>query len=79
MDQPVRYAYILCQCQPFEQVPEQDEFYYVTLFAVLKTSFSDKIYHFFRNCDRKTLKKQNGRVFTYCINMYGIIHQTEKG
>ena len=31
-----------------------------------------------RNCDRQPFKIETGEFNTYCISMYGIIHQNEK-
>ena len=34
---------------------------------------------FYINFDRQSFTKLNGQSHYYCINMYGIIHQNEKG
>ena len=39
----------------------------------------DKNTSLYGNSDWKPLKIQNGIFRTYCINMYRIIHQNEKG
>ena len=38
-----------------------------------------RITAFYRNFEWQRLKIQNGQFHSYCINMYGIIHQNEKG
>ena len=44
-----------------------------------RTILSDTNTSFYRNFGRQPLKMQNGLLHTYCINMYGIIHQNEMG
>ena len=43
-----------------------------------KAEFHQGVHCLHRNFERQTLKIQNGQFHTYCINMYGIIHQNEK-
>ena len=50
-----------------------------TLFAKIKPIFRDINTSFYRNFDHQPLKTQNGPFHTYCINIYRIIHQNEKG
>ena len=49
------------------------------LFAVIKTILRDRNTSFYRNFDWQPLKTQNGQSQTFCINMYGKIHQNDKG
>ena len=50
-----------------------------SLFAKINRSSGTEIHHFIENFDQQPLRIQNGQFHTYCINMYGIIHQNEKG
>ena len=43
-----------------------------------KKIFRDKNTSYYNNFDRQPLKIQNGQFHTYCITMYGIIHQNQK-
>ena len=45
-----------------------------TIFRKSNTSFDRILMQ-----EWQPLKIQNGQFYTYCINMYGIIHQNEKG
>ena len=49
------------------------------LFAKIKKSSGIEIHHFIETLTNHPIKIQNGLFHTYCINMYGIIQQNEKG
>ena len=49
------------------------------LFAKIKTNFRDINSSYFKTFDLWPLETQNGWFPSYCINMYGTIHQNEKG
>ena len=48
------------------------------LFAKINTIFNDKNVSQFNNIDMWPLKTQNGLSHSYCINMFGKIHQDGK-
>ena len=55
-----------------------DEMTHKAAFHQINIIFRDRNASFYRNFDWHPLKIQNGQFHTYCINMYGIIHQNEK-
>ena len=49
------------------------------LFAKIDKSAGTEIHHFIEILTGNVLKYKYGKFHTYCINMYEIIHQNEKG